>query len=122
MQVITEEAVPPKKVLTSETIFKYVNICVTLILLFCVRGYLNFRNFAFEKNLYVFSVDSFVWSLIGFIGIFVRNPLCRSSNTPGHISCATEWKRWSILVTKAKRGSESLSQSLSYQTTLFSIP
>lgn len=60
-----------KKVFTSETIFKYVNWLVVLILVFCIKGFINFRNHCISKQIHVFSVDSFIWSLVGFVSIFV---------------------------------------------------
>ena len=70
-QAMSEESQSEKKVITSETVFKYINLIVVLIMLFCVQGFLNFREFCISKNIYVFSIDSLVWSLIGFIAIFV---------------------------------------------------
>jgi hypothetical protein len=68
---LREPEVPLKKPLTSETIFKYVNIIVTLILLFCIKGFIKFRDHCISKDIYVFPVDSLIWSLVGFIGIFI---------------------------------------------------
>lgn len=60
-----------KKVITSEKIFKYVNIVLALILAFCVKGFLKFREYCMQKSYYVFSVDSLIWCAVGFAGIFV---------------------------------------------------
>lgn len=63
---------PTKKKLTSEDIFKYVNLAVTFILLFCVKGFLEFRAYSESKGYYVFAVDSLVWVAVGFSFVFVR--------------------------------------------------
>ena len=47
------------------------NLVVTLILVFCIQGFLNFREHCQAKGFYVLSMDSLVWSLVGFVGIFV---------------------------------------------------
>lgn len=55
----------------TETIFKYINIIVTLILLFCIKGFLSFRELCQQKGYYVINMDSVIWSLVGFLTIFV---------------------------------------------------
>lgn len=72
--------------ITTETVFKYVNLFVVLILLFCIKGFINFREECSAKNIYVFSVDSLIWSLVGFISIFVSVPPSRSRSIPGTTS------------------------------------
>ena len=74
------------KPLTSETIFKYINVVIVLILLFCIKGFLTFREYCIEKGYYVFSMDSLIWCAVGFAGIFVRANICRSPNTRGTTS------------------------------------
>ena len=37
---ITSKASPAKRALTSETIFKYINVVIVLVLLFCIKGLL----------------------------------------------------------------------------------
>jgi hypothetical protein len=64
-----------KSALTSETIFKYINIVIVLILLFCIKGFLLFREYCIGKGYYVFSIDSLIWCAVGFAGIFVIHPL-----------------------------------------------
>lgn len=76
------------KILKSEAIFKYINIAIVLILLFCIKGFLNFREFCFEKGYYVFATDSLIWCAVGFAGIFVYVYLGRFSNT----AITTLWK------------------------------
>lgn len=61
-----------KKKITAEDIFKYVNLAVTFILLFCVKGFLEFRAYSESKAYYVFSVDSLIWVGVGFFFVFVR--------------------------------------------------
>lgn len=72
--ISTTTIVTPKKreAITSETVFKYINIVLILILIYCVPGFLNFREYAQLKGWYVFSPDSLIWCAAGFIGIFVR--------------------------------------------------
>ena len=113
---VGQEMVPAKKVLTSEVIFKYVNLFVLLILLFCIKGFLNYREFCQENGIYVFSVDSFIWSLFGFIFIFVRLRLTRSSSTRGTTWCETEWRNGCIPSTRASSGCESYIRCLSSRT------
>lgn len=62
---------PSKKRFTPEDIFKYVNLAVTSILLFCVKGFLEFRSYCEMKGYYVFSMDSLIWIAVGFSFIFV---------------------------------------------------
>lgn len=71
--ISTTTAVTAKKrePITSETVFKYINIVLILILIYCVPGFLNFREYAQQKGWYVFSTDSLIWCAAGFIGIFV---------------------------------------------------
>ena len=47
------------------------NISVTFILLFCVKGFLEFREYCLSKGYYVFAVDSLIWMAVGFSFIFV---------------------------------------------------
>lgn len=63
---------PAKKKFTAEDIFKYVNFAVTFILLFCVKGFLEFRAYCESKSYYVFAVDSLIWVGVGFFFVFVR--------------------------------------------------
>lgn len=67
-----KEVAVGKPVLTSETIFKYINAVLVLILLFCLKGFLVFREYCMQKGYYVFSTDSLIWCGVGFAGIFVR--------------------------------------------------
>ncbi len=62
-----------KKNISPEDIFKYVNLAVTFILLFCVKGFLEFRAYCESKGYYVFSVDSLIWMGVGFFFVFVTN-------------------------------------------------
>lgn len=61
-----------KKKVSSEEIFKYVNIAVTFALFFCVKGFLEFRGYCETKGYYVFAVDSLIWLAVGFFFIFVH--------------------------------------------------
>jgi hypothetical protein len=61
-----------KKKITPEDIFKYVNLAVTFILLFCVKGFLEFRSYSQNKGYYVFAVDSLIWVAVGFTFVFVK--------------------------------------------------
>lgn len=110
-QDLSVEGGAQKPPLTSETIFKYVNIFVTLILVFCIQGFLNFRDHCISKGIYVFSIDSFIWSLVGFIGIFVLILLPRSPNTHGSTSCPPKSSPSSIQNTRAKREPTSIGRS-----------
>lgn len=65
--------------LSSEDIFKWVNLGVTVILIFCVKGFLEFRAYCEVKGYYVFAVDSLIWVAVGFFFIFVNLSL-----TSGH--------------------------------------
>jgi hypothetical protein len=60
-----------EKALTSETIFKYINLVIILVLIFCIKGFLSFREYCIAKGYYVFSIDSLIWCAVGFAGIFV---------------------------------------------------
>lgn len=44
---------------------------LVLILLFCIKGFLSFREYCISKGYYVFSTDSLVWCAVGFGAIFV---------------------------------------------------
>lgn len=58
--------------ISPEDIFKYVNLAVTFILLFCVKGFLEFRAYCESKGYYVFAVDALIWVGVGFSFIFVN--------------------------------------------------
>ena len=45
---------------------------VTFVLLFCVKGFLEFRAYCEAKGYYVFQVDSLIWLAAGFFFVFVR--------------------------------------------------
>lgn len=60
-----------KKKVSSEDIFKYVSMAVTFVLVFCVKGFLEFRAYCESKGYYVFAVDSLIWLAAGFFFIFV---------------------------------------------------
>lgn len=110
-----------KAPLTSETIFKYLNIFVTSILIFCIPGFLNFRDHCISKQLYVFSTDSFIWSLVGFICIFVPAILSRSPNTLGSTWWGTRLSRSSIRSTRARKGPTSIDRWWNSPSILSSI-
>lgn len=40
--------------ITSETLFKTINIILLSLLAFCVKGFWQFRNICIEKGIYVF--------------------------------------------------------------------
>jgi hypothetical protein len=70
-----------EKAVTSETIFKYINLVIVLVLVFCVKGFLEFREYCVQKGHYVFSTDSLIWCAVGFVGIFVSAGPLRSPST-----------------------------------------
>lgn len=43
-----------------------------LILVFCVPGFLKFRDHCAAKGYYVFSSDSLSWCGLGFLIVFVK--------------------------------------------------
>ena len=80
MHINSEEAhttKPKNQLSTPELIFKYINIVIVLILLFCIQGFLRFREHSIEQGYYVFSTDSLIWCAAGFFGIFVSGLACR---------------------------------------------
>jgi hypothetical protein len=70
-----------KKKFSHEDIFKWVNLVVTFVLLFCVKGFLEFRAYCQLKGYYVFEVDSLIWLAAGFFFVFVLFSLFRPPNT-----------------------------------------
>lgn len=60
-----------KEPLSSEAIFKYINVVLVLVLLFCIKGFLQFREYCISRGYYVFSTDSLIWCAVGFASIFV---------------------------------------------------
>jgi ceramide synthetase len=46
-------------------------VVLVLVLLFCIEGFLRFREYCVAKGYYVFSTDSLIWCAVGFAGIFV---------------------------------------------------
>lgn len=69
------------KGLSTETIFKYINGVIVLVLVFCLKGFLEFREYCVQKGYYVFSTDSLIWCGVGFAGIFVSAGPLRSRST-----------------------------------------
>jgi len=57
--------------MTSEKIFKWVCFALIGILIFCLKGFLNFRSFCEAKGYYFFPSDSLVWCGVGFCSIFI---------------------------------------------------
>lgn len=56
---------------TSETVFKTINILLLSLLAFCIKGFLEFRSACIDRGLYVFSLSSLKWCLVGFIARYV---------------------------------------------------
>lgn len=95
---------------------------MTLVLIFCIKGFLNFRSLCQERGYYVISMDSLVWSLVGFVGIFVQLFIYRQSNTPGSISWRAGLNRASTASTKDRKEFTRLDSSWSFPSTLSSTP
>lgn len=64
---------PKRNPMEMENIFKTICIILLMILVFCVPGFLKFRDYCMSKNYYVFAVDSFRWCTLGFFLVFVTN-------------------------------------------------
>ena len=65
---------------TTERVFKCLSIIVVSILLYCLPGFLRFREYCISKGYYVFSTSSFIWTVVGFFGVFVNIFVFRLGN------------------------------------------
>ena len=63
-----------------QKVFRGVCIVLFLILVFCVPGFLKFRDYCATKEYHVFSADSFAWCGLGFFLVFVPFRLFRLPN------------------------------------------
>lgn len=57
--------------MASEQIFKYLCVLLVGILIYCLPGFLNFREHCLQRGYYVFATDSLAYCGIGFVSIFV---------------------------------------------------
>lgn len=58
---ITEKEVP------SERLFSNVSVVLVLILLYCIPGFLSFKELASAKGYHFVKAESWWWCLVGFI-------------------------------------------------------
>lgn len=54
-----------------QKVFRNVCIVLLLVLVFCVPGFIKFREYCVGKGYHVFSADSFAWCGLGFFLVFV---------------------------------------------------
>ena len=78
--------------MTSEKIFKWVCFALLGILIFCLKGFLNFRSFCEAKGYYFFPSDSLVWCGVGFCSIFVQ--IWSHLDNQVHLLCHHEEAYW----------------------------
>lgn len=97
------ENVAPKA--TSQKIFKWVNIVLAGFLLYCIPGFLSFREVLGAKGYYIFTVQSWWWCLAGFVCYGVSFSGLRSSNTPTFGWCRKGCSISFMISIKAMRGS-----------------
>ena len=61
-----------KKLDGIQKVFRGLCIILFLILVFCLPGFLKFRDYCTTKQYHVFSADSFAWCGLGFFLVFVH--------------------------------------------------
>jgi hypothetical protein len=81
-----------KKVESAEDVFKVVIVLVGIILSFCVKSILRFRDYCQESGYYIFQAESLVYCAIGFFGVWVSFSL-RSSSSTVSTTCSSSVSR-----------------------------
>ena len=71
-----------KSQFSAEFLFRNLCFLINAILALCIPGFMNFRQYCEEHDLYVFSLHSIKWCILGFFLVSVRIDLFRPPATP----------------------------------------
>lgn len=76
-----KEAKTAEKEAGTEILFRNVTIVLVGILLYCIPGFLSFRNIAATHGLYFIRAEAWWWCLLGCVAFGVPLSRLRQSNT-----------------------------------------
>lgn len=125
-----------EKLPTSQRVWRSINIVLAFILVYCVPGFLSFKNMAFEKGYHFIQGESWFYCFIGFAiyGVILMiyrlsnihtSTSSKTSSLPSSIPSSKEIKKsikWNWQENLALTPSSTPSWQLSPSTTSACIP
>ena len=104
-----------------QKVFRRVCIVLFCVLIFCIPGFLKFRQYCQYKGYYVFSASSLKWCVLGFFIIFVTNLLFRQLRRVTSDGWKDQSHIWSVLPMRELPRTIRFNGCWKWPMTLFSI-